>query len=52
MVTFNHIGSTINPADILSKHWDHSTIYPMLKPILFYRGNPLDLIEDEASATK
>ena len=27
-----------NPADILSKHWEFGTVWPMLKPILFWRG--------------
>jgi len=48
MVIFGHIPGTINPADILSKHWDHATVYPMLRPILFYVGDTLDLIEQEA----
>ena len=45
MVSFHHIPGEINPADILSKHWGHSQIYPTLRPLLFYRGNTLDLIE-------
>ena len=27
-----------NPADTLSKHWEFATVWPMLKPILFWRG--------------
>ena len=27
-----------NPADIFSKHWEFATVWPMLKPILFWRG--------------
>ena len=27
-----------NPADILSKHWEFATVWPMLKPVLFSRG--------------
>ena len=27
-----------NPADILSKHWEFATVWPMLKPIPFWRG--------------
>ena len=27
-----------NPADILSKHWEFATVWPMLKHILFWRG--------------
>jgi hypothetical protein len=39
MVVFNHIPSELNVADILSKHWGHSQVYPLLKPILFYQGD-------------
>ena len=27
-----------NPVDIISKHWELATVWPMLKPILFWRG--------------
>ena len=45
MVAFHHISGDANVADILSKHWGHTQVYPMLRPLLFYRGNTLDLIE-------
>ena len=48
MVTFNHIPGVINPADILSKHWSHAAIYPTLRPIMFYRGDTLDLIDEKS----
>jgi hypothetical protein len=47
MVVLNHIPSELNVADILSKHWGHSQIYPLLKAVLFYQGNTLDLITEE-----
>ena len=48
MVIFSHIPSGINVADILSKHWGHSQVYPMLQPLLFYEGDTMNLItEDE-----
>ena len=50
MVVFAHIRGTTNPADILSKHWDHASIYPTLRPILFWKGDTLDLIEQEMDA--
>ena len=50
MVAFYHIPGSINPADILSKHWGHSQVYPMLRPMLFYCGNTLDLITQEDDA--
>ena len=45
MVEFHHLYGEQNPADILSKHWGHSQVYPLLRPIFFYQGNTLDLIE-------
>ena len=36
--TFHWKDGKSNPADILSKHWEFATVCPMLKPILFWRG--------------
>jgi hypothetical protein len=36
-----------NPADIVSKHWAYPQIWHLLKPLLFYSGDPGDLIEHE-----
>ena len=48
MVRFYHISGDINPADILSKHWAHGVVYPkLLRPLLFYEGNTLDLLVEE-----
>ena len=45
MVEFHHLAGESNPADVLSKHWGHSQVYPLLRPLLFYQGNTFDLIE-------
>ena len=42
-----HINGADNPADILSKHWGYQQIWQVLKPILFWKGNTADLIEEE-----
>ena len=44
IVAFTFIPGTINPADILSKHWGYSQIWDILKPILFWEGDTADLI--------
>ena len=36
---FHHIRGETNPADILSKHWDLCSVWPQLKPILFWQGD-------------
>ena len=47
MVSFHHIDGDMNPADVLSKHWGHSQVYSMLRPLLFYKGDTADLIHDD-----
>ena len=37
-ISFHWKDGKSNPADILSKHWEFGTVWPMLKPILFWRG--------------
>ena len=37
-ISFHWKDGKSNPADILSKHWEFTTVWPMLKPILFWRG--------------
>ena len=37
-ISFHWKNGKSNPADILSKHWEFATVWPMLKPILFWRG--------------
>ena len=36
---FFHIGGDNNPADILSKHNGYPKAWPMVKPLLFWRGD-------------
>jgi hypothetical protein len=38
-VKFHWIAGSKNPADVLSKLWSFGTIWPLLKPILFWRGD-------------
>ena len=37
-ISFHWKNGKNNPADILSKHWEFATVWPLLKPILFWRG--------------
>jgi hypothetical protein len=36
-----------NPSDILSKHWSHKDVWPMLKAILFWRGDTMKAINQQ-----
>jgi hypothetical protein len=38
MVNFYHINGINNPADIMSKHWTYTKVWPVLRPLLFWKG--------------
>lgn len=44
---FHHVKSNSNPADILSKHWGYTQVWPLLQPLLFWEGDTMDLISPE-----
>ena len=44
MVSFCHIPSELNPADVLSKHWGYNDVWRHLQAILFWQGDPGDLL--------
>jgi hypothetical protein len=39
---FTHIPGENNPADILSKHWGYSSVWHMLKALLFISGETIN----------
>ena len=48
---YYHVRGDMNPADILSKHWDMPSVWDSLKPLMFWYGDTAALIkpfEDEA----
>jgi hypothetical protein len=42
-LAFYHVNGDKNPADILSKHWAFLKVWPLLKPLLFWRGETSEL---------
>ena len=38
-MAFYWIQSAYNLSDMLSKHWDHPSVYPMVLKLLITRGN-------------
>ena len=46
-VTLQHIPGEINAANVLSKHWAHHQVWPMLQPLLFWRGDTANLISPQ-----
>ena len=50
-MAFYWIQSAYNLSDMLSKHWDHPTVYPMVLKLLITIGN-ITLIPKEAAQEK
>ena len=50
-MAFYWIQSAYNLSDMLPKHWDHPTVYPMILKLLITRGNT-SLIPREATQEK
>ena len=46
---FAHIPGVINPSDMLSKHWAYQKVWPVLQPVLFWRGDTMKLITENKS---
>jgi len=44
---FYHVRSAANVSDILSKHWGYQQAWPLLRPLLFWKGDTKDLIDLE-----
>ena len=51
LMAFYWIQSVYNLSDMLSKHWDHPTVYPMILKLLITWGN-ITLIPKEATQEK
>ena len=43
IIRFFHIAGKSNPADVLSKHSGFQQFWPLIQPILFWRGDPTSL---------
>jgi hypothetical protein len=44
---FRFLVGNDNPADILSKYWGYQQVWKILQPILFWRGDTMDLISNQ-----
>jgi hypothetical protein len=44
IMRFHHVRGKLNPADILSKHWDYTSIWNVLKPFMFWQGDTKELV--------
>ena len=51
LMAFYWIQAAHNLSDVLSKHWDHPTVYPMILKSLITRGN-ITVVPKEATQEK
>ena len=51
-IQFNWKDGKSNPADILSKHWEFANIWPLLKPLLFWKGDTNELNAKASGVTE
>ena len=49
LLGFYHIPGTLNPADILSKHWGFADVWTQLKPLLFWSGETMEIKDNISS---
>ena len=47
-IALHHISSPSNLADILTKHWSHSSVYNLLRPVFHHLGNTAMLYIDDS----
>ena len=48
VLRFAFVRGTNNPADTLSKHWACSSVWPLIKPILFWSEDMMDTLSQDA----
>jgi hypothetical protein len=44
VLLFHYVSSKCNVADIVSKHWRYTAVWPMLQAVLFWKGDTAELL--------
>jgi hypothetical protein len=47
IIGFYHVDGVRNPADILSKHWGYQQVWKLLRPLLFWPGDTVEILDLE-----
>ena len=45
IIAFYHVDGVRNPADILRKHWGYQQVRKLLRPLLFWQGDTIDVLD-------
>lgn len=43
IINFVHVDEDSNPADMLSKHWGYQKVWGLMQPLLFCKGDTLEI---------
>ena len=46
ITSYQFISGKINPADVSSKHWTRHCVWPILKPLLFWKGDTMECLDN------
>ena len=46
-MTYGYLKGENNLADILSKHWAYQAVWKLLRPVLFWKGDTMDIVRNE-----
>ena len=52
VLRFAFIRGEYNPADTLSKHWAYQAVWPLIRPILFWKGDTMEIFGEKSSEKK
>ena len=53
IIRFFHIkGGENNPADIVSKHWGQTQVWHLIRPLLFYSGETMEISNEKGTEEK
>jgi hypothetical protein len=47
IIGFYHVDGVRNPTDILSKHWGYQQVWKLLRPLLLWPGDTIEIHELE-----
>ena len=46
IISYHFINGKINPAYVLSKYWDHHSVWATLKPLLFWKRDTTECLDN------
>ena len=51
VIAYYHVRSQANVSDMLSKHWGYVETWPLLRTLMFWRGDTINIVHDDKSSS-